>query len=81
MNLRPLATALLLALSPVTAFAHGDEWLVDFDAALLVAKEQEKDVLVTFTSSDIPSWPAKYGRERVLPCIRNPMTTGLNGDR
>ena len=43
---------LLTLLLAVASLAHGQEWLTDYDAALKLAKKQNRPVLMDFTGSD-----------------------------
>ena len=56
--------ALSLALLPSTALAaDGDIWVNDFDKAIAMAKEQNKDLFVDFTGSDWCHWCIKLHEE------------------
>ena len=51
-----LLTLAFTALAAAPAVASGDDWYADYDEALAVAKEQQKDLLVDFTGSDWCVW-------------------------
>ncbi|MBX2850466.1 MAG: thioredoxin family protein [Phycisphaeraceae bacterium] len=54
-----LTTALVLCLLAVPAFAGGEGWSHDFEAAKKQAAEQNKDMLLDFTGSDWCGWCIK----------------------
>lgn len=54
---------LLTALGISSAFAHGDEWLTNYDQALSKAKAEHKRVLMDFTGSDWCMWCKKLDKE------------------
>ena len=58
--IRTLATLLATA---TLAFAGGDGWLTDFEAAKAQAKEENKPILVDFTGSDWCGWCIKLNKE------------------
>lgn len=58
-----LASTLLLFSSAAPAAIAGENWHPDLDAALAVAKEQKKDLLVDFTGSDWCGWCTRLDRE------------------
>jgi thioredoxin-related protein len=57
-----LFSALLLGMT-ATAFAAGDAWITDFEAAKKKAAAENKDLLVDFTGSDWCSWCIKLNKE------------------
>ena len=61
MKLRLWSAAVVLAAGG--AWAAGDAWMTDFDAARKVAAEQKKDLLVDFSGSDWCGWCKKLDAE------------------
>ena len=53
----------LLALSLSSAFAGGDGWMTDFEAAKAKAKAEGKPMLLDFTGSDWCGWCIKLDKE------------------
>lgn len=60
---RTLALTLAASLLTPAAWAGGDNWQADFDAAARIAKEQGKDLLVDFTGSDWCGWCIRLDEE------------------
>lgn len=58
--LRPL---ILLVASATLAFSAEAEWMTDFAAAKVKAKEEEKAILLNFTGSDWCGWCIKLHKE------------------
>lgn len=63
--LAPVALASLLSLTSFSsvAFAGGEGWLSNLEAAQKLAKEQKKDILIDFTGSDWCGWCIRLKEE------------------
>jgi len=58
-----LALGLLATLTPTAQATEGGRWVDDFDAAVKLAKAENKDLLVDFTGSDWCGWCIKLHEE------------------
>jgi thioredoxin-related protein len=57
------AAVLVILLTNATAFAGGEGWMTDFEAAKAQAAEKGKPMLVDFTGSDWCGWCIKLKKE------------------
>jgi protein disulfide-isomerase len=58
-----LSIAFLSCLLPVAGMAASSDWMVDYDEALKVAKEENRLVFIDFTGSDWCGWCIKLDEE------------------
>lgn len=64
MKRNTLVATLALSLATITsAFAGGEGWVTDFEAAKKTATEGKKDLLIDFTGSDWCGWCIKLNKE------------------
>lgn len=61
--LRLVAAATLIAAPTPIALAGGEHWIADFDKAVQVAKQSNRDLLVDFTGSDWCGWCKRLDAE------------------
>ncbi len=63
MKIRRTLASLVVAAVGAVAFAGGEEWMQDFEAAKAKAQAEKKDLLIDFTGSDWCGWCIKLDKE------------------